>query len=159
LGKPGARGSLLEDLVPLPVESTTRGDPESPLLWTGKRIRELANALGQAGYAISHSTVASLLPKMEYSLQSNAKTLEDTDHPERDQQFQYLNERVGRHLKLREPMISVDTKKRELNGPYQNKSREWRSKGEPEKVLVHDFIDPAMPKALPYLVYDGGKNP
>ena len=155
--EPVRQPDLVKTLKKL-VESTPRGDPASYLLWAGKSTRELADALGQAGYAISHPTVASLLHEMEYSLQANAKTLEGTDHPDRDQQVQHLNERVGRHLKAREPVISVDTKKKELIGPYQNKGLEWRSKGEPEKVLVHDFIDPAVPKAIPYGVYDGGKN-
>ena len=101
-----------------------------------------------------------LLTALEYSLQANAKPLESTGHPDRDQQFQHLNERVSRHLKAREPVISVDTKKKVVIGPYQNTGREWRSKGVPEKVLVHDFIDPVVPKAIPYGVYDaGGKNP
>jgi hypothetical protein len=99
-----------------------------------------------------------LVSALEYSLEANAKTQEGTGHPDRDQQFQRLNERVSRHLKAREPAVSLDTKMKMVIGPYQNKSQEWRSKGEPEKVLVHGFIDPAVPKAIPSEVYDGGRG-
>jgi len=140
------------------VESTTRGDPMSSLLWTCKSTRELAVTLEKDGYPISHPTVATLLREMGYSLQANQKTLEGTDHPDRNRQFQYLNGCVGRSLEENHPVISVDTKKKELIGRYYNKGETWRPKGEPEKVLVHDFIDPEIPKAIPYGVYDVGQN-
>jgi len=140
------------------VESSTRGDPMSSLLWTCKSTRELAGALEKEGYAVSHPTVAVLLKEMGYSLQANQKTLEGTDHPDRDRQFHYLNHCVGRCLKEGLPVISVDTKKKELIGRYHNKGETWQPKGEPEKVLVHDFIDPEIPKAIPYGVYDVGMN-
>lgn len=140
------------------VESTTRGDPESSLLWTCKSTRELTEALEKEGYEISHPTVAILLQEMDYSLQGNSKTLEGTNHPDRDQQFHHLNDCVNLHLKKGEPVVSVDTKKKELIGRYHNKGRQWRPKGKPEKVLVHDFIDPNIPKAIPYGVYDVGRD-
>lgn len=140
------------------VESSTRGDPMSSLLWTCKSTRELAGTLEREGYTISHPTVATLLKEMGYSLQANQKTLEGTDHPDRNRQFHYLNDCVGRCLKEELPVISVDTKKKELIGLYHNKGETWRPKGEPEKVMVHDFIDPEIPKAIPYGVYDVGKN-
>ena len=140
------------------VESTTRGDPESSLLWTCKSTRELTESLVKKGYDISHPTVATLLQEMDYSLQGNAKTLEGTNHPNRDQQFHHLNDCVRRHMKKEEPVISVDTKKKELIGRYHNKGQQWRPRGKPEKVLVHDFIDPDVPKAIPYGVYDVGRN-
>lgn len=141
------------------VESTTRGDPESLLLWTCKSTRELARSLTQLGFPVTDKTVASLLKEMNYSLQANAKTLEEgASHPNRDGQFQYLNALAKRWLRAGDPVISVDTKKKELIGRYYNKGREWRPKGEPEEVLVHDFIDPDIPKAIPYGVYDVGRN-
>jgi hypothetical protein len=101
-----------------------------------------------------------LVSALEYSLQANAKTLEGTDHPDRNQQFQHMNKRVSRHLKARESVISDTKNKKEVIGPCQNKGKEWGSKAEPVKVLLHDFIDPAVPKAIPYVVYDAGrKNP
>ena len=141
------------------VESTTRGDPESLLLWTCKSTRELARSLTQSGLPVTDKTVASLLKEMNYSLQANSKTLEEgTSHPNRDDQFKRLNTWAKRWLREGEPVISVDTKKKELIGRYYNRGREWRPKGKPEKVLVHDFIDPDVPKAIPYGVYDVGKN-
>lgn len=141
------------------IESTTRGDPESLLLWTCKSTRELAKRLTQSGFSVTDKTVASLLKGMNYSLQANSKTLgEGADHPARDCQFQHLNIIAKRYLQGGSPVISVDTKKKELIGCYYNKGRTWRPKGEPEEVLVHDFIDPAVPKAIPYGVYDVGRN-
>lgn len=141
------------------VESSTRGDPMSPLLWTRKSTRELASALAREDYQISPDTVGRYLSEIGYSLQANMKTLEEgATHPDRDKQFQHLNTRVQRFLKREDPVISVDTKKKELIGRYHNKGREWRPQGEPEKVLVHDFIDPDVPKAIPYGVYDIAKN-
>jgi hypothetical protein len=141
------------------VESTTRGDPMSPLLWTSKSTRTLAQALSQQGFSVSHRVIADMLREMGYNLQANLKTLEEgADHPDRDRQFHYLNDCVRRYLTRAEPVISVDTKKKELIGPYYNRGREWQPKGEPEKVLVHDFIDPEVPKAIPYGVYDIARN-
>ena len=141
------------------VEATTRGDPMSPLLWTCQSTRQLAGALSRHGHVMSHVTVAKLLQGMGYSLQANMKTLEEgIDHPDRDRQFRYLNDRVRACLQHGEPVISVDTKKKELIGRYDNKGRRWRPTGKPEEVLVHDFLDPDEPKAIPYGVYDLAKN-
>ena len=141
------------------VESNTRGDPMSPLLWTCKSTRELAGALSKEGYAISADTVGRLLAAIGYSLQANMKTLEEgTAHPDRDQQFQHLNRQVRSFLKGENPVVSVDTKKKELIGRYYNKGRRWLPEGQPEEVKVHDFIDPDESKAIPYGIYDVAKN-
>ena len=141
------------------VESSTRGDPMTPLLWTCKSTRELAETLSQEGYPVSHNTVARVLANMGYSLQANLKTVEDgVAHPDRDRQFQHLNRQVGRFLRQGAPVISVDTKKKELIGSYANKGQRWRPKGQPEQVKIHDFIDPEEPKAIPYGIYDVAKN-
>ena len=137
------------------VESSTRGDPMSPLLWTCQSTRQLAEALSQEGHRISADTVGRLLAEMGYSLQANLKTLEEgANHPDRDRQFQYLNHQVWRFLRRGDPVISVDTKKKELIGCYFEKGRQWRPQGKPEKVKIYDFIDPAEPKAIPYGIYD-----
>ena len=141
------------------VEASTRGDPMSPLLWTCESTTQLARALSREGYAISPDTVGRLLANMGYSLQANLKTLEDgADHPDRDGQFRYLNMLVRRFQNRNEPVISVDTKKKELIGRYYNKGRRWRPRGEPEQVRIHDFIDPEEPKAIPYGIYDVARN-
>lgn len=141
------------------VESTTRGDPMSPLLWTCMSTRKLVEALEKEGYSVSHPTVASLLQEMNYTLQANSKTIEEgADRPDRDGQFRRLNDCVRRFLAEGEPVISVDTKKKELIGLYHNKGKEWRPKGKPTRVLGHDFIDPDIPKAIPYGIYDVGQN-
>jgi hypothetical protein len=141
------------------VEANTRGDPMTPLLWTCRSTGELARALSEEGYAISADTVGRLLPDLGYSLQANLKTLEaGAGHPDRDRQFQHLNAEVRGCLERGEPVISVDTKKKELVGPYYNKGRRWRPKGEPEEVKIHDFIDPEEPKAIPYGIYDVARN-
>lgn len=150
--------SLLRKLKSL-VEPTTRGDPMSPLLWTSQSTRHLAKTLSIGKHSVSHRVVAEMLGEMHYSLQSNSKTLEEgSDRPGRDEQFHRINECVKCCLKKNDPVISVDTKKKELIGRYHNKGKEWRPKGKPEKVLVHDFIDPEIPKAIPYGVYDVGEN-
>ena len=150
--------SLLKKLKSL-VEPTTRGDPMSPLLWTSKSTRHLSDVLSKEGRPVGPQVVARALQDMHYSLQGNSKTLEEgSDRPNRDSQFHYLNKHVSRSLDEGHPVISVDTKKKELIGRYHNKGREWRPQGEPENVLVHDFIDPDVPKAIPYGVYDIGKN-
>ena len=141
------------------VGSSTRGDPMSPLLWTCKSTRELANALTQSSYPVHHTTVAELLWGLGYSLQANMKTLEEgADHPDRDRQFQYINAQARKYLRAGDPVISVDTKKKELVGNYHNKGKEWRSRGRPEKVQGHDFIDADVPKAIPYGIYDIAQN-
>jgi hypothetical protein len=145
--------SLLPDLKEL-VEPTTRGDPMAPLLWTAKSLRNLAAGLGELGHRVCHNVVADLLRAMGYSLQANRKTLEGTSHPDRDAQFGYLNARVSEALAAGEPAISVDTKKKELVGDFKNGGREYRPKGQPEPVRVHDFLIPELGRAAPYGVYD-----
>jgi len=141
------------------VESSTRGDPMSPLLWTCESTTQLAKALSREGYPISPDTVGRVLAHMGYSLQANLKSLADgADHPDRDSQFRYLNTRVRRFQARREPVISVDTKKKELIGRYYNNGRTWRPRGDPEQVKIHDFIDPDEPKAIPYGIYDVARN-
>jgi transposase len=146
--------SALEALV----EPDTRGDPMSPLRWTCKSTRQLAAALEVQGYSISPPTVARVLHGLGYSLQANTKTLEGTSHPDRDQQFRYINTYVKRYLKNQRPVISVDTKKKELVGSYKNAGQTWRPKGDPQPVNVHDFPDKELGKAVPYGVYDIGQN-
>jgi transposase len=145
---------IIEDLI----EPDTRGDPESPLRWTCKSVRNISDFLEEKGYAVSHRTVASILNDLEYSLQGNRKTKEGKDHPDRDEQFKYINKVVKKFLRVSEPVISVDTKKKELVGNYKNPGKEWKSKGSPEEVNGHDFPDPKVPKAVPYGVYDIGNN-
>jgi transposase len=146
-------GRLLKDLRAL-VEATTRGDPESPLLWTCKSCRNLADELGRQGHAVSYRSVATLLHEMGYSLQANRKADEGADHADRDAQFLHINRRVKALLRRGQPVVSVDTKKKELVGDFRNGGREWRPEGEPERVLVHDFKDEELGKAIPYGVYD-----
>ena len=148
---------ILDKLESL-VDPVTRGDPMSPLRWTCKSTRHLSQELTRKGYHISNVTVADLLHRLDYSLQANAKTLEGTTHPDRDAQFQYINSRVKKFLRRHQPVISVDTKKKELIGNFKNNGKEWQPKGQPEKVEVHDFASPESPKVIPYGVYDIGKN-
>ena len=150
---------LLKDLDRL-VDPVTRGDPESPLRWTCKSVRRLAEELQHEGHAVSYQTVAELLHEMDYSLQANQKTLEGSHHADRDQQFEYINRKAQRYLKQGEPVISVDTKKKELVGDFKNGGREWRPKNQPEQVRVHDFEirEPDQGKVAPYGVYDLGRN-
>ena len=151
--------SLLEDLDRL-VDPVTRGDPESPLRWTCKSVRRLAEELQYEGHAVSYQTVAELLHALDYSLQANQKTLEGSQHADRDEQFEYINRKAQRYLKQGEPVISVDTKKKELVGDFKNAGREWELKGQPEEVRVHDFQirEPDKGKVAPYGVYDLGRN-
>jgi Rhodopirellula transposase DDE domain len=149
--------SLLVALEEL-IAPVTRGHPESPLRWTCKSTRQLADALGEQGYAIGHTTVAELLQHLGYSLQANAKTIEGKQHADRDAQFQYINRLTKRYLRRKLPAISVDTKKKELVGEYKNNGREWQPKGQPEPVKTHDFPNPQIGKAIPYGVYDRGRN-
>jgi hypothetical protein len=151
--------SLRTDLDRL-VDPATRGDPESPLRWTCKSVRTLAGELRREGHAVSHQTVAELLHEMDYSLQANQKKLEGSQHADRNQQFQYINRKAQRYLKQGEPVISVDTKKKELVGDFKNAGREWHPQGQPEQVRVHDFEirQPENGKVAPYGVYDLGRN-
>ena len=149
--------SLREDLERL-VEPTTRGDPESPLRWTCKSVRKLAEELKARGHQTSHRMVAELLHDLGYSLQANQKTLEGSEHPDRNAQFEYLNGAVQQQLWAGEPCISVDTKKKELIGPFKNGGRELRPKGEPEQVRMHDFMIRDLGRVTPYGVYDLAQN-
>jgi hypothetical protein len=139
-------------------EPTTRGDPDRPLLWTAKSLRNLTAGLCALGHRVCHNTVGTLLRTLGYSLQANRKTREGANHPDRDAQFGYLNEQVKAALAADEPAISVDTKKKELIGDFKNGGREWRPRGEPEAVRVHDFLIPGLGRAVPYGVYDIGEN-
>jgi len=136
------------------ISPDTRGDPESPLRWTCKSIRQLVAALAEMGYSVSTMTVRRLLQEMGYSLQGNAKVKEGNQHPDRNLQFEYINEQVKAHQAHGAPVLSVDTKKKELVGEYKNGGREWQPEGEPVKVNVHDFADPEVGKAIPYGLYD-----
>ena len=149
--------ALLEELDRL-IDPATRGDPESPLRWTSKSTTKLAAALTEAGHPISQRTVCDLLAEMGYSLQSVRKSREGADHPDRDAQFQYIDQRVKEYLRASQPVISVDTKKKELVGDFKNQGREWQPKGQAEKVRVHDFADPRLGKVTPYGVYDLAAN-
>ncbi len=149
--------ALLTELEAL-VEPTTRGDPMSPLRWTCKSTRQLAQALTQRGHPVSHQVVADLLRAAGYSLQAPRKTLEGGQHPDRDAQFRYLNDQITTFLEQQLPVVSVDTKKKELVGAFKNGGREWQPSGQPEPVKVHDFPDPAVGKAIPYGIYDVGRN-
>ena len=140
------------------VDPATRGDPESPLRWTSKSTRQLADALAAQDHRVSHTTVGALLRARGYSLQAAAKTREGRQHPDRDEQFRYLTGQVNAYLAAGDPVVSVDTKKKELVGNYKNAGREWQPKGEPVEVDVHDFPDPTVGKAIPYGVYDVAAN-
>jgi len=160
----GGRTSLVEKTPDLResleklVEPLSRGDPESPLRWTSKSTRALAEEMKNRNQSLSHEKVAQLLRSMNYSLQGNRKTLEGNDHPDRDAQFQHINSTVTKALATGQPVISVDTKKKEILGNYVNEGRQWRPAKNPVKVNGHDFPDPALPRAYPYGIYDLGKN-
>jgi hypothetical protein len=149
--------SLLADLEAL-VEPTTRGDPESPLRWTCKSVRRLAQALQAQGHEVSRTLVAELLNAAGYSLQANRKTKEGDSHPDRDAQFSRINTQVAAALAEKQPVISVDTKKKELVGDFRNNGREYRPQGNPEAVRVHDFLIKELGRAVPYGVYDLAAN-
>ena len=140
------------------MEPVTRGDPESPLRWTCKSLRKLAEELQRKGHRTSHQLVGRMLHDLGYSLQANSKTLEGTNHPDRNAQFEYLNRRVKRQLQQHQPVISVDTKKKELVGDFKNNGRELRPQGDPEKVRIHDFVIPELGRANPYGIYDIAHN-
>ena len=145
--------SLVKDLERL-VDADSRGDPESLLRWTSKSVRHLAEGLRELGHQAHFTTVAQLLRELGYSLQANVKTREGRQHPDRDAQFRYINAVAKRAVERSQPVISVDTKKKELVGDFKNAGREWRPKGEPELVRVHDFKDKQLGKAIPHGIYD-----
>jgi transposase len=145
--------TLIADLERL-VDGDCRGDPELPLRWTAKSVRRLAEGLRELGHRVSHETVARLLRSLGYSLQANAKVREGRQHPDRDAQFAHINGRVTAAIDQGQPVISVDTKKKELVGDFRNGGRELRPKGSPLPVRVHDFKDPELGKAIPYGIYD-----
>lgn len=159
-GRPAAEDSdpeLLDVLRGL-VEDETRGDPERVLLWTAKSARNLADELAQRGHPVGFRSVPRLLRKLGYSLQSARKTLEGKQHPDRDAQFGHINTTVAAAVAAHQPAISIDTKKKELVGEYKNSGAEWRPKGDPVAVNVHDFPDKTLGKAIPYGIYDIGAN-
>ena len=163
--RPGAgRHNLLVRDPELPlaletmVEPLVRGAPQSPIRWTCKSTRTLAAELSIQKHPVSHEKVAQLLRGMNYSLQGNRKTEEGSDHPDRDAQFHYINEQVRRALDAGRPVISVDTKKKELIGNSQNKGRQWRKSKTADVVNGHDFPDPSVPRAYPYGIYDLARN-
>ena len=149
--------TLVVDLKSL-VEPVTRGDPMQPLLWTTRSLRNLVKELAKKGHTACPTVVGDLLRRMGYRLQANSKTREGGQHIDRDAQFQYINTQAKAFLAADEPVISVDTKKKELVGNFKNSGREWRPKGTPELVNVHDFIDPQLKRAVPYGVYDINNN-
>lgn len=148
----------LEHALERLVDPVTRGDPESPLRWTCKSTTQLAVELTRQGHPVSPSTVGRLLKAAGYSLQGNRKTKEGGQHPDRNAQFEHINARVKTFQKRAQPVISVDTKKKELVGNFRNSGREWLPRGEPDEVLVHDFMDKQLGKAIPYGVYDITQN-
>ena len=153
----GKDATLLSDLEAL-VEPGARGDPESPLRWTCKSVRVLARELSTDGHVVSYPVVAKLLAENDYSLQANRKTKEGSRHPDRNAQFEHINAMVKAQQRKGQPVISVDTKKKELVGDFRNGGKEWRPAGMPVKVRVHDFIIPEKGKAIPYGVYDLTRN-
>jgi hypothetical protein len=145
--------TLVKDLETL-VEATTRGDPQSPLRWTCRSTRNLAEELKRQGHSVSYRTVAALLHDLDYSLQANRKTREGSSHPDRDAQFEHINRQVRAFQRVGQPVVSVDTKKRELVGDFKNEGQEWRPAGTPEKVRAKDFLDKRLGKVTPAGVYD-----
>jgi Rhodopirellula transposase DDE domain len=161
LRQPGAGRKRITETDPLLlraleelVDPVTRGHPESPLRWTCKSTAKLAEELTRQNHAVTDRTVATLLKRAGYSLQANRKTLEGSSHPDRNAQFEHINKQVLAFQKQNQPVVSVDTKKKELVGEFKNPGQEWQPKGEPEKVKVHDFPDKRLGKAIPYGVYD-----
>jgi hypothetical protein len=149
--------TLVTDLEKL-VEPSTRGDPESCLRWTCRSLRNLAEELGRMGHRVSYPVVGELLHEMGYSLQANRKTKEGDGHPDRNAQFEHINAKVQQYIGLQQPVISVDTKKKELVGDFKNNGQNWRPKGNPEEVRVHDFVIPELGRAAPYGIYDLAQN-
>jgi hypothetical protein len=148
---------LIQSLEAL-IDAQTRGDPQSPLRWICKSTRAIAAELGEQEHPVSHMKVAQILHDLDYSLQSNRKTLEGKDHPDRDAQFRHINLAVKKSLGQGIPVISVDTKKKELIGNYDNAGRQWRAARQPIEVQGHDFPSPEVPRAFPYGIYDIGRN-
>src|ERR1035437_3472621 len=144
----------LKAALSLLLEEATRGGPQTPLLWTCKSVRRLATECTRAGHPVCYKTVATLLDQAGYSLQGNRKSREGAGHPDRDAQFRYINQQVRQFQRRSQPVISVDTKKKELVGDFRNAGQEWRPKGQPLHVRVHDFVDKELGKAIPYGVYD-----
>ncbi len=160
----GGRKLLVEtdpelfDALDALVDPVTRGHPESPLRWTCKSTRQLAAELTRQSHPVSDRTVASLLIAAGFSLQANRKTREGAGHPDRNAQFEYISRQVQRMQKRGQPVVSVDTKKKELVGDFKNSGQQWLPQGDPQKVRVHDFVDPTLGKAIPYGVYDIANN-
>jgi hypothetical protein len=150
---PGLRAALIAL-----VDPATRGHPESPLRWTSKSTAKLATELLRQGHPVSDRTVAALLKEERYSLQANRKTKEGSSHPDRDAQFEHINQQALASLREGRPVVSVDTKKKELVGEYKNSGQEWQPQGQPQTVNVHDFPDKKLGKAIPYGVYDLANN-
>ena len=159
-GRKGAaeRDPGLEEALLALVRPATRGDPESPLVWTSASTVNLAKALTEAGHPVSATTVGEILKDAGYSLQANAKTIEGRQHPDRDGQFRYIGAQIEEHLAAGDPVVSVDTKKKENVGNFKNGGKEWRPAGDPVTVNDHDFPDKELGKAIPYGVYDVGAN-
>ena len=155
--KQAVDATLLPDLKRV-VEPATRGDPMRALQWTSKSLRHLCRALKGDGHSVCPHVIADCLRELGYSLQANRKTQEGSSHMDRDAQFQYISDQAKVFLAAHEPVISVDTKKKELVGNFKNNGREWRPKASPEAVKVHDFIDPKLGRAIPYGIYDIGDN-
>jgi len=163
--EPGGGRKRAEDVDPalMPalaalVEPLARGDPQSPLRWTLKSVRRLSQELRAQGHVAGRSLICELLDALEYSLQANRKTREGSSHVDRNAQFEYINAQATAFLKGRRPVVSVDTKKRELVGDFKNGGREWRPRGNPREVRVHDFMDKDLGKVAPYGVYDLANN-
>src|SRR5208283_2201900 len=159
--KPGAGRKKLSETTPelvaaldALVEPDSRGDPMSPLRWTCKSTRQLADALKRKGFEVSHTVVAELLHDDDYSLRGNVKTKEGSDHEDRDAQFHHINKQAKKFLRASLPVISVDCKKKENIGNFKNAGREWRPKGKPREVNMHDFPDPQLGKVIPYGIFD-----
>ena len=159
-GRKGAaeRDPGLEEALFALVSLATRGDPESVLVWTSASTVNLARALTEAGHPVSATTVGEILKGAGYSLQANAKTIEGKQHPDRDAQFRYISAQIEGHRAAGDPVVSVDTKKKENVGNFKNGGREWRPAGDPVKVSDHDFPDKELGKAIPYCVYDVAAN-
>ena len=159
-GRPGIEQSQpgIKQALEKRVDPVTRGNPESPLRWTCKGRAKLAAALSKAGWKVSSTTVGRLLHELGYRLQSVRKSQEGTSHPDRNAQFEYINSKADEFLQRGQPVVSVDTKKKELVGDFKNNGREWQPKGKPEQSRVHDFPRDAAGKAIPYGVYDMGRN-
>ena len=159
--KPGGGRKRIEEVAPAVerelkkiLNGTTAGDPMSYLKWTNKSTRTMAAELERKGHDISHVTVGRCLREMGYSLQGNLKTIEGTQHPDRDKQFRYINKQVSKFMRSKDPVVSVDTKKKELIGAFKNGGKTWREKSRPDPVFVHDFPSMAKGKAIPYGTYD-----